>query len=1043
MYSVSLDGKGKPERIPIGYGAWLSYSPDGKQVAFNRYANEGRSWKRYAGGWSRDIWIGDLETRQYHKITEYPGADEFPVWYNDRIYFMSDRTGERNLFSIHPKTRQIWQHTFHTGWDMRWPSLGGDRIVYQRGADLWYHDLKTHRTHEIPITLPTDAIRRQRRFVSLARYHESFDLGPEGKRLLITSRGSIFNIPVKEGVPLRITRTSDTREKYASFSRDGRSILALSDRSGEDELVLYDALGEKPPRPITKNAQVTRFWPTMSPDQKSVAFSDKDLKLWIASVETGELTLVEQKSIWEIRSYAWSPDSRYLAYVKHEANWLRSILIYDTKTKQTIRATHPWTDDFSPAWAADGKHLYFLSKRQINPSFGSFDFTDTVDQSTKIYALALSSKSPASFEPKDELLEQRNKEESDARKKASTQPATKPSTQPATTTSLHTAPINVFAPISTQPATKPSTKPADEQQKDKKTTDTTSKKAKKDGESPKSKKKPVVVQIDVDGLADRVYEVPNITAKHYFGLFAIKDRLFVMSHPTVTLGDEQHQMPKWLSQLQLHVYPFAQKKLLPIASGVQSYAISSDHKFIALRRGPAFRVMPTSALKEPPDPKTLVNVAQARFEIDPTAEWKQILMEAWRLQRDFYWDPNMVKVPWKQILKRYLSILPRILTRDELNDLLGEMIGELGTSHTYVWGGDSGQFDSLNHGLLGADLQPDPKSGLYRITRILRGAPWSQDAASPLAAHHLKLQEGHYIIAINGQDLTADDNYYRFLQHKAQQVISLLVNDKPSREGARRITIKAISWMHDRNLRYVDWVESRRKLTLKLSGGKVGYIHLPDMSGAGLIAFYKMWYPQLHKKAMIIDVRSNGGGFVSQLIIQKLMRRIWAFFKARNAPISENVPQFTFHGHLAALSNANTGSDGDIFCKSFQLNDLGPVIGTRTWGGVVGIRMLGRTIDQGMTTQPEYAWWTPSVGWNIENHGITPDIFVDNTPSELERDIDRQLQTAVEWLLKQLEKDPKTLPPLPPYPDKSIESFRKKMQKWQAPPAPGTKTQHK
>lgn len=1030
LFTINISGKTMPQRLPIGYGSIVTFSPDGKQVAFTRYAREMRNWKRYTGGWAQDIWVGSLAQREYRKITAYPGTDAHPMWYKDRIYFVSDRTGNRNLFSIDPITRKIWQHTFHKTWDVLWPSLGGHVIVYQLGADVWSLDLHTQVAKKIALTLPTDTTQRLSRWVSAGSHVSVYDVSPDGKRLLLNSRGDLFNVAVGEGVTLRITQTSGQREKFASFSPDGKQVIAMSDQSGEDEVVLFDALGEKPAKVITRGGKAWRFWPAMSPDQKSVAFADKNLKLWIASIKTGELQLVSHAKTWEIRTYQWSPDSRYLAYVQSEPNQFRSIFLYDTKTKKTIRATRAWTDDFDPAWSPDGKLLYFLSRREIKPFIGTFDFTDTVDESTKVYALILAKAAQSPFVPQDAWIQARNQEEQKSKTdKSSTKPAadqakTKASSQPTT---------------SSKTKNKRGKKAKDKKAKASKDSPTcpkgkvwckTTKQCKDD-----KKKKPVQVQVDEDGLLDRVYEVPGIPEGHYFGLNALADRLLVMSHPTFKMGGQRDYLT-WRKQIKLWAYLIKTKKLSLLTAGVSGYALSSNLKFLALRRGPTFRVMPASAMKEPKDPKTLVNAATLPMEIQPAAEWKQIFLEAWRLQRDFFWATNLASIDWASIRDRYLNILDRILTRTELNTLIGEMIAELGTSHTYVWGGDQRRFASANNGVLGADLALDPKSGFYRIAKIYRGAPWSQESASPLTAHHLKVTEGTYLLAIDGQPVRSTDNYYQFLQNRAGQLVSLTVHDKPSFTGARRVVVKTLGWWNERGLRYVDWVESRRKLTLALSQGKVGYIHLPDMSGAGLIAFYKMWYPQLHMRAMVIDVRGNGGGFVSQLIIQKLMRKIWAFFKPRNSPMSETVPDRTFHGHAAVVTNATSGSDGDIFCKSFQLNKLGPVFGTRTWGGVVGIRADKQFVDGGMTTQPEFAWWTPSIGWDLENSGITPDVTVDNTPTDEEREDDKQLKAAVSYLLQQLKKDPKNLPALPAYPNKSIDAFRKRMKLWQVPPAP-------
>lgn len=1005
LYTVNLEAKGLPKLVPVGFGSALAFGPKGKRVAFTRFAREQRTWKRYLGGWAQDIWVGSLKTRQYKKITKFPGTDAFPMWYNNRIYFLSDRSGERNIFSINPKGKNLLQHTFYKGWDARWPTLGGDHIVYQRGADIWCLNLKTNKSRLVPIVLPTDAIRRQTRFTNVKRYTNWFALSPKGKRLAINARGRVFNVPVKKGMTFQVTRSSAFKVKFPSFSPDGKTIVGISDRSGEDEVVFYDALGERPPKPLTKGGKAYRFQPVVSPNQKWVAFADKNMTLWVVSVKSGKMHKVTKSAFWEIRDYTWSPDGRYLAYVKPEHNEFMSIWIYDTKAKKNIRATSSWTKDFSPAWSADGKRLFFLSRRHINPFFGDFDFSSTVNKSVRIFALELTTKQHQLFAPKDSLLISRNKEENGKKKKGKKGKKSKKSKK---------------------------SKKADKKGKKAKKSSQKGKKGKKG----KKKKEKVKVRIDEKGLMQRVTRLPGVQPDHYFGLSAVKGRLFVMRHPTFRMIGRRRRRAAFT----LLGYSLKGKKLKPITRGLTSYSLSGNGKFLAYYSRGQIRVISTRASRAPKGRKGMVKLQGMKVQIDPAQEWKQIFLDNWRLQRDFYWAPNMANIDWKGLLKRYQTLLSRILRRGELNDLIGEIIGELGTSHTYVWGGDRKRFSYAAHGVLGADLKPGKKKR-WQFAKIYRGAFWAQNAVSPLAAHHLRVSEGTYLLAIDGQSLDTDDNPYSLLQNKANQYVYLTVNKKPTMKGARRILIKAINWYSARQLRYVDHVEGRRRLTLKLSKGKVGYIHVPNMSTAGLIAFYRMWYPQLHKRAMVIDIRSNGGGFVSQLLIQKLMRKFWAFFKARNTRVSEPLPSKTFHGHLAAICDAKAGSDGDIFCKSFQLNKLGPVFGTRTWGGVVGIRADKRFVDGGMTTQPEFAWWShmKKIGWSVENHGVDPDIFVDNTPNDVVRGKDPQLVQTVRYLLNKLKQDPKKLPKPPKYPDKSIDAFRKRMKKWIGKPAPGTK----
>ena len=1167
LFKVGLKKTGLPTRLRLGFASSLSYSPDGKQVAFNRFSREFRTWKRYTGGRAQDIWLGSIKKQTFRRATRFPGTDAFPMWYKKRVYFLSDRTGIRNIFSLDPNQKtpaglkkSIWQHTFHKRMDARWPSLSNGRVIYQRGADLWLLTLKTGKTHKLNITLPTDAVRRRKRTAPFRRYVQGYDLGPKGQRVLFISRGKLFNIPVKKGVRVQVTRSSSSRQRFATFSPDGKSMLAISDKSGEEQVTLFDALGRKAPKTLTKGKYGWLFRPTFSPDGKWFAVSDKNLNLWVFCAKSGKRFLVEKVKTWEIYTYRWSPDSRYLAYVKQESNDYNSIFIYDNKTRKSFRATRKWTNDYAPAWSADGKKLFFFSHRDINPFFSSFDFVDVIQESVKLYAIVLQKKDRSPFALRDNVVEKQAKCKKAKKAKCNKGKKAKCKGKKAKCNKGKKAGCNKAKKAKCKKAKKAGCKKAKKAgckkakkagcNKAKKTKCNKAKKAKCKGKAKaaakkakaqpttqKSKKAPcnkakkvkckgkkakkagcnkakkakcnkakkakckgkkakcnkakaagckkgkqakcnkgkkakckgkkakcnkgkkagcnkakckgkkagkkkgkckgrkcprkVTVRIDKDGLLERVYQVPGVPAGNYYALSAVKGKLYMIRSGVYKM------FRRGPIRRDLVTYHIKRKKLMPFARGVYSYSLSQNGKFLLyVQGGLRMRVVSTRAMKAPRGPKGMLKLHGLNVQIDPQKEWMQIFQEAWRLQRDFFWAPNMTKVDWKWVKKAYMPLVKRVLVRSDLRDLIGQIIGELGTSHTYVWGGDSKRFRGRLNGVLGANLLPDAKSGFYRFGKILRGAPWAQHDASPLHQHHLKIKKGTYLLAINGQKVKANQNVYRLLQDQGRQNIVLTVSQKPSLKGAKRVLVKATTWWHDRYLRYIDWVESRRKLTLKLSKGKVAYIHLPNMSAAGLVAFYRMWYPQLDKRAMVIDVRGNGGGFVSQLILQKLMRKLYAFFKARNSPKLFKSPGKTFHGHIAVVTNQSAGSDGDIFCKSFQALKLGKVFGMRTWGGVVGIRMNKRFVDWGAMTQPEYAWWTPTAKWSVENYGVKPDVVVENRPADIESGKDLQLKTTVNWLLKLLKKDPKTLPKIPPYTDKSVASFRNRWKAWQAKPAP-------
>lgn len=1164
MYSIKLN-ETMPKRIKMGYAGFASFMPgksNGNLVAFNRFDRAYRTWKRYTGGWAQDIWIGNIGKRVFKKLTSYPGTDSFPMFGSDkRIYFSSDRTGIHNLYSMKIDGSNKLQHTFHTKWDVRWPAIGGHQIVYQSGADLRLYNTKTRKDRLVSITLNTVPFRRQVRPVNAVRYFMGYDISDDGKRLLVNARGDLYNVPVKEGATYRITRSSTSREKYPIFLPGSRKVLAVTDKSGEEQLCVYDALGEKKAKALTTTHKAYLFTPAVSPNGKWIAYGDKNTKLWVLQRKKGaKPILVRAKSGWEIRTYRWSPDSRYLAYVHWEPNRNGSIFIYDTKTKRNIRATRSWTNDFDPAWSPNGKTLYFLSRRRFNPVYGTVDFQEIVDKAVKVYALSLTRKSKAPFAPKDSAaaaagrkkkkkkLKKKVKKAAKALRKSlrkarketrkavanvkksvgklktvankarkEVRAAAKKARQKLTS-SLSRAKAKLKkarglfhrlmemqgksrklskeklreALLKVKKATaelrrsvkearsnlRKATKKAKadtrkavaalkKQVKQARSATKNARKgvkkaavnARKTAKSLKKKlaglkgkarkalkkrkcrgrrckrKKKVVVKIDEDGLLDRAYALPKIPAGHYFGLNALKGKLLFVTRPTLGMMD-RFNSPAFRRRIMILSYSLRAKKLYPYARGTWSYALSSNKKFISVRYGMRFLVLPTRLPRI--SPKMLRKAKRfyrMMVQVNPAQEWKQIFDEAGRFQRDFFWANNLANIDWKKVQKQYKALLPRLLVRRDLHDVLGQLIGELGTSHAYIWGGDSQRRTTWNMGgLLGAKVGIDAKTGLYQFTKLYKAPPWAQGDNPTLSYHHNRVKVGTYLLAINGQKLTKATNVFKLLQHKFRQHLVLTVNSKPSFKGSRRIVIKAISRWGARKLRYNDWVESRRLLTLKWSKGKVGYIHLPNMSAAGLLAFYRMWYPQLDKRAMLIDIRGNGGGFVSQHILQKMMRRIWAFFKPRNAK-SMTVPSRVFHGHLACLTSQIAGSDGDIFGQTFQSLKLGPVFGMRSWGGVVGIRGGRPFVDYGAMTIPEYAWWSPNVKWKLENRGVKPDYPVENSPADMENKFDRQLKMTVDYLVKKLKEDPKALPKLPAFPDKSLPAFRKRYKKWQVPAA--------
>ncbi len=961
LYSIPARG-GDPRKLPVGHIVNFAVDPQSGRYAFTRVGGGG-TWKRYRGGSNDDIWVGDPAIADYRAVTEFSGMDDFPMWHGGKIYFLCDQGGTANIWSMNPDGSSRQRHTDFGNWDARWPANDETgRIVFMLAGDIHLFDPATGSEQLVAIDLPSEQSITRTRYPNAEQYITGYALSPDGDRLTIEARGEIFSVPRKDGVTLPITRGSGARERMSSFDAKGERVVYTTDESGEQQIVTADAWGRGDVKEVTKPLPgVNYFPPILSPDGTWIAYSDQTQTLHVVKATGGEPRRVDRSEQLEIVEYSWSPDGRWLAYAKAAKTEYRSIFIYDTKDGTVHPITSWTTNDYSPSWDPDGRYLYFLSDRTVNPQLGWVDFEQVVIESTRPYMVLLR----ADVE-------------------------------------------NPFAAIQGLP-------PKDDAKKEEG-------KNKKDDEEKDEDAKPAPVEIDFDGIQDRVIELP-VEPGNYWGLSATSKKVYFAAVPSEGIANQDiFDEPK--PKTTLWMFDLEEKEAKPFVQGIMSYDIRPKAGKIAFMKGKGeIYIVDAEAPPGEDLSKSKVDLAGLVIELDPREEWRQIFLEGWRNMRDFYWDAGMHGVDWDTVRRQYETLLSRLAVRDDLRDLMAELIGELSTSHTYVWGGDRGAPypPSVSTGLLGAEIVREGSA--FKVTRVLRGDP-ADRIRSPLREPEASVKDGEYILAVNHEQFQADEPFEASLQGLAGKPVVLTVGSTPAGTGAREVVVTPIDFMKDGMLRYADWVRRNREYVAEKSGGKIGYLHIPDMGGRGLKEFDTWFFPQLDKEGMVIDARWNGGGFVSQLILARLARKPVWFERARGGGTG-TYPYRLVNGPFVCLTNQFAGSDGDIFPAAIQKLALGPVIGKRSWGGVIGIRGVRPLQDEGALTHPEFAPLDPKRGWTIENYGVDPDIEVENLPQELARGVDAQLDRAVQEVLRLHQANPPYKPQFPPAPDRSREAYRK------------------
>jgi tricorn protease len=982
---VLLDTQGKREPVPLAEAAEAAYSNDSRTLFFTRWTKQSSSTKRYKGGTAENLWRYDGHGEAVPLTADFEGTSAHPMFFQDRVYFLSDRDGVMNVWSMDANGKSLKQESHQHIFDVESASLSDGHIVYASAADLWRLDLATGHEEIIPITLTSDFDQLREHWVKKPLdYLTSAHISPDGSSAVFTARGEVFTMPAKTGRVVKVAGNSAVRYREARFMPDGKSVVALSTETGEAEFWKYPANGVGKPEQWTKDAKVLRLDGVVSPDGHWLAYDDKAQQLWVYDITTKQEKRIAQSMNGDFADLAWSPDSQWLAYSEGADNSFQQIKLYNVNSGAIQAITSDRFNSGAPAWSADGKWIYFLSDRMlkstIDSPWGPREPEPHFDRSIKIYQLSLTPGLRSPFLPPDELHPDTEKDKDKEKKEE---------------------------PKSDDGKAAADKKPAGKSAEAKKSED------KKPDDKKAGEKKPPEVKIDFTDLASRLSEVPAPPG-NYDSLQAVEKRLCWLSS-----ADDagEHRAVQCLD--------IANKGDEPdtVMSDVKGYELSADRKKMLLRKADNFYIVDADAKGSSlTDAKALgkmaMNLSRWTISTVPREEFRGIFLDAWRMERDYFYDPTMHGVNWTAMRDRYLPLVDRVADRDELNDVIAQMAGELSALHTFVFGGDARKpADQVDLAALGARLHRDEKAGGDVVEHIYAYDQDLPNTAPPFARPDSLVKEGEVITSVDGVDVLSVPDERSLLRGKAGTQVLLHV--KPPSGDGRDVLVTPISAHDDRELRYAEWEYTRRLAVDKASNGAVGYVHLRAMGPEDINQWARDYYPVFDRQGLIIDVRHNGGGNIDSWLLSKLLRQAWFYWQPRVGNPAWNM-QYAFRGHIVVLCDSGTGSDGEAFTEGFRQLKLGKVIGTRTWGGEIWLSFNNRQADNGIATAAQLGVYANGK-WLIEGHGVDPDMVVDNLPHETYEGKDPQLDAALKELQQEIQADPRPVPKAPPHPDKSFK----------------------
>lgn len=951
LYFVHRNGSA-PERFPMDRGVLCSFSPDGKKLLYCRRGREEYQWKRYKGGRHQDIWMYDFEKRTYTPVSDYVGKNSYPMWIDGRMFFVSDRqNGIANIFVQDLDSKEIKQVTRYENFDVMMPSSDGKQIVYVQDGHIHLLDAATGQIKKLTVTVYSDRWKLRRRQINPKKFIHYYNVANGGNKIAFEARGDIFILPcgTDKGQTVNLSKSPGSREMYPQISPDNRWVAFFSDRTGEYQLYIQKIEGGEW-QALTDSLDCTNYELLWSPDSTKILFGNKEFTIFVVDVASKKLKKIDSSNQLKNDEFYWKISDYNWS---PDSRWICYSLVQFNRNSQVF--------------------LFDLKLGQRYEITG--DFFDNLNPSFDANGRYLYYLSSRNFDVQMDFYEDNH-------------------------VISHPQQVMVV-----------------QLRADEKPPFVDSLDRKESVESDKETSQPVEVKIDMEGIRSRTYPLP-VKAGNYFYLKAGRDKVIFCSVPKFTeaeYGDifDPGDRAKW----DLHIFDMKNRNETVLSKKISRFKVSPDGRQLAVQIKSDFYAASMDEVLTKKDLTRKLNLEGMVYEADYRQEWQQIFSDTWRWYREFFYDSHMHGHDWQAIGETYRAFIPYLTSRGELNWLLSQMVGELCVGHAYIWGGDRGPAtepeSDVFTGLLGVDFSPDHASGFYKLAIIYGPTRYNLDVEAPLCRPDLDVREGDYLLAINGRQIKAGEDYFKLLQVVPGQKVNITVNHQPTFKGARTYEVKPLR--RDRNLRYLRWLTHNIDTVLKATGGKVGYMHINAMDAGGIGEFDKFWRAFRYKDGIIIDMRRNSGGWTEYFLIDKLERKMVAYNNLKGM-VPFRYPGSVSSGKFVVISNEYNGSDGEAFVEHFKARKLGTVVGVPSWGGLVGIINGQQTIDNGMIHQPNNAFYGKEGRWWVENHGADPDIWVDNDPASVMAGRDKQLEKAIEVILQQIADGPFQFPEKPPYP---------------------------